>query len=94
MPVAFLLRYKTSKAGHIISQLRAYMERELDRSPPHGFRSARILNDADGEAVAFYTEWDSTEALEEVRDSAPWEACMDLNEIHADSHEETVFEIT
>lgn len=93
MPVAFLLRYKTTKTGHIVSQLRGYLERELDRSPPRGFRVARILNDADGKTVAFYTEWDSAETLEDVRDSAPWEACMDLNEIHADGHEETVFEI-
>lgn len=93
MSVAYLLSYKTSKPVDILTQLRAYKERELDRSPPAGLRHARILTGTDGKSVAFYTEWDDAEGLEEMRDSVPWEACIDINDVHADSHTESVFEI-
>ncbi|MGB5948456.1 MAG: hypothetical protein WBG82_03970 [Parvibaculum sp.] len=93
MAVAYLLRYKTSQPSDILTQLRAYKERELDRSPRQGFRLARLLTAADGKSVAFYSEWDDADALEDMRDSVPWEACIDLVDVHADGSEETVFEI-
>jgi hypothetical protein len=93
MAVAYLLRYTTSSPQDILTQLRAYKERELDRSPPAGFRSARLLTATDGKTVAFYTEWDDADALAEMRDSVPWEACIDINDVHADAHDETVYEI-
>lgn len=93
MAVAFLIRFKTAKPDDILTQLRAYKERELDRRPPDGFKTARILASSDRKTVAFYTEWEDAAALEDTRDSAPWEACMDLNDIHADSREDTVFDI-
>ncbi len=93
MAVAFLIRFKTSQSNDILTQLRAYKERELDRHPPDGFLSARILASADKKTVAFYTEWEDADALDESRDSAPWEACMDLNDIHAEGRDETVFDI-
>ncbi|MCE9651277.1 MAG: hypothetical protein K8R18_16780 [Parvibaculum sp.] len=94
MPVAHLIRFKTSKSADIQTQLRAYVERELDRKPPRGFLSSRILAATDGKSVAFYTEWDDAETLDDTRDSAPWEACMDLNDIHADGRDETTYEIS
>ncbi|MGB3810137.1 MAG: hypothetical protein WA943_08560 [Parvibaculum sp.] len=93
MPVAHLIRYKTAKPKDIQMQLRGYVERELDRNPPKGFISSRVLAGKDGKSVAFYTEWNDAEALDDTRDSAPWEACMDLNDIHADSHDEATYEI-
>ena len=90
MSIAHLIQFKTAKPDEIEAQLRGYVERELDRSPPRGFLSARILKGTDGKSVAFYTEWESAEALDDTCDSAPWEACMDLNEIHAqDRNDET-----
>lgn len=93
MPVAHLIRFKTSKSADIQTQLRAYVERELDRKPPRGFLSSRILAATDGKSVAFYTEWDDADALDDTRDSAPWEACMDLNDVHADDRDEATYEI-
>lgn len=93
MPVAHLISFKTAKSDDIQIQLRAYTERELVRNPPRGFLSSRVLAAADGGSVAFYTEWSDVDALEDTRDSAPWEACMDLNDIHAQSRDETTYEI-
>ncbi|HEY4344006.1 MAG TPA: hypothetical protein VGN05_06665 [Parvibaculum sp.] len=93
MPVAHLVRFKTSKSTEIQTQLRAYVERELDRKPPKGFLSSRVLAATDNKSVAFYTEWTDGELLADTRDSAPWEACMDLNGVHADAVEETTYEI-
>jgi len=93
MSVAHLIQFKTAKPGDIESQLRGYVERELDRSPPKGFITCRILKSTDGKSVAFYTEWESAEALEDACDSAPWEACMDLNEIHATSRDDETYTI-
>lgn len=94
MPVAHLIQFKTTSPDDILTQLRAYAERELDRNPPKGFITSRILVRADSKSVAFYTEWESAEKLEDTRDSAPWEACMDLNDIHASGREEATFTIT
>jgi hypothetical protein len=94
MPVAHLIRFKTSKPGDIQTQLRAYVERELERKAPKGFLTSRVLSAKDGKSVAFYTEWQDAETLDDTRDSAPWEACMDLNDIHADSRDETTYEIS
>ena len=93
MSVAHLIQFKTSNPDEIHSQLRGYAERELDRNPPKGFKLSRILLGKDGKSVAFYTEWDSEEALDDTRDSAPWEACMDLSDVHAESSQETFFSI-
>jgi hypothetical protein len=93
MPVAHLIQFKTSKPDDIITQLRAYAERELDRNPPRGFITSRILSRADGKSVAFYTEWENEELLDDTRDSAPWEACMDLNEIHASGREDATYAV-
>ncbi|MDO8289064.1 MAG: hypothetical protein Q7T44_07580 [Parvibaculum sp.] len=94
MSVAHLIQFKTSAPDEIISQLRGYSERELDRKAPRGFVSSRILVGADGKSVAFYSEWDDSETLEDTRDSAPWEACMDLSDVHANGRSETTFEIS
>ncbi|MES1990836.1 MAG: hypothetical protein V4441_07790 [Pseudomonadota bacterium] len=93
MPVAHLIQFRTSTPDEIISQLRGYSERELDRKAPKGFISSRILTATDGKSVAFYSEWDDAQTLEDTRDSAPWEACMDLSDVHADGRSETTFGI-
>lgn len=95
MPVAIahLVTYKSGTPDTILSQTVGYKERELDRSPPEGFLSVRILDAGDDETVLFLTEWESEEALAEVRDSAPWEACMDLNETFADDVAAATFKI-
>ncbi len=93
MPVAHLIQFKTAKPDEIRAQLRGFMEREFDRKPPKGYLAARILTHADGKSVAFYTEWESESALEDIRDSAPWEACMDLNDIHASGREDATYSI-
>lgn len=93
MSVAHLIQFKTSAPDEIISQLRGYSERELDRRAPNGFISSRILIGSDGKSVAFYSEWDDSETLEDTRDSAPWEACMDLSDVHANGRSETTFSI-
>ena len=94
MPVAHLIQFTTTSPDDILTQLRAYAERELDRKAPKGFLTSRILVRADSKSVAFYTEWETKEFLEDTRDSAPWEACMDLNDIHASGREETTYKIT
>jgi len=93
MSVAHLIQFKTSTPDEIISQLRGYAERELDRKAPKGFVSSRILVSSDGKSVAFYSEWDDTETLEDTRDSAPWEACMDLSDVHANGRTEVSYNI-
>lgn len=93
MPVAHIVQFKTTNPDDILTQLRAYAERELDRNPPKGFITSRILTRADRASVAFYTEWESEALLDDTRDSAPWEACMDLNEIHASGREDATFAI-
>lgn len=89
MAVAYTVTFKTTKADQITSQLQGYKERELDRNPPPGFRSAVIEEHATKGVVHFRTEWADDEALDEVRDGAPWEACMDLCGIYADGEDET-----
>jgi hypothetical protein len=93
MSVAHLIQFKTSSPDDILLQLRGFVEREFDRNPPKGFMSSRILLGSDGKSVAFYTEWENAETLEDTRDSAPWEACMDLNDVHADSRADVTFAI-
>lgn len=93
MSIAHVNRFETDQPDHVLTQLRGYKERELDRSPPKGLRAARILRGIDGRRVSLYTEWDNAQALEDVRDSAPWEACMDLAEVHADQHREETYQI-
>ena len=45
MAVALLITFETSQADHIVTQLRAYKEREFDRNPPRGFISSSISED-------------------------------------------------
>jgi heme-degrading monooxygenase HmoA len=93
MAIAYLITYEASDPDTIVQQLKAYKERELDRSPPKGFLDARILEGTDGKTVTFLTEWVSEEELEDTRDSAPWEACMDLNETFSDSNKALTFKM-
>lgn len=93
MAVAHLLTFQTSSPDQILTQLKAYKERELDRSPPGGFRVARLMTSAAGDAVVLFTEWEDADALEDTLDSAPFEACVDLCEVHADAKSETRFAI-
>ncbi|WP_420559091.1 hypothetical protein [Tepidicaulis sp.] len=93
MAIAYLITYEASDPDTIVQQLKAYKERELDRSPPKGYLGARILEGTDGKTVTFLTEWESEEQLEDTRDSAPWEACMDLNETFSDSNKALTFKM-
>lgn len=89
MALAFIVTFKTKQPDHIVSQLRGYKERELDRNPPPGFRTSLVEEHPAEGRVVFRTEWADEAALEDVRDGAPWEACMDLCSIHADKQEES-----
>lgn len=93
MAIAFVVTYEASDPDTIVQQLKAYKERELDRSPPRGYLGARILEGTDGKAVTFLTEWEDEATLEDTRDSAPWEACMDLNETFSDNNRTATFKI-
>jgi len=93
MAIAFIVTYEASTPDTIVQQLKAFKERELDRSPPKGFLAARILEGTDGQTVTFLTEWEDEASLEDTRDSAPWEACMDLNETFSDSNKTATFKI-
>ncbi|MCF8470729.1 MAG: hypothetical protein K9G30_08085 [Parvibaculum sp.] len=89
MPIALLITFETSQADHILTQLRAYKEREFDRNPPRGFLAASLGED--NGKVVFRSEWENDEALENTRDSAPFEACLDLCDIYATNrHDEKV----
>jgi quinol monooxygenase YgiN len=91
MAVALLITFETSQADHIETQLRAYKEREFDRNPPRGFISSSISGD--GGKVIFRSEWQDDDALENTRDSAPFEACLDLCDIYADDRNDEKIEI-
>lgn len=91
MPIALLITFETSQAEHILTQLRAYKEREFDRNPPRGLLTASLGED-DGKVV-FRSEWENDEALENTRDSAPFEACLDLCDIYADDRHDEKIEI-
>lgn len=93
MAVALLITFETSQADHIVTQLRAYKEREFDRNPPRGFIRSSVEDDAASGTVTFRSEWENDDALEYVRDSAPFEACLDLCDIHADSRKDEKIEI-
>ncbi len=86
MPVALLITFETSQADHILTQLRAFKEREFDRNPPRGFLGSSV-EDKDGKVI-FRSEWQDDDALEYIRDSAPFEACLDLCDIYADSRKD------
>lgn len=93
MAIAHLISYQTSTPDTIVSQTVGYKERELDRSPPDGFLSARVFVDEAGGAVVFLSEWASEEQLAEAQDSAPWEAAQDLNETFSDDVKSQTFKI-
>ncbi|HCX69318.1 hypothetical protein [Parvibaculum sp.] len=90
MAVALLITFETSQADHILTQLRAYKEREFDRNPPTGFIASSIAQE--GDKVVFRSEWEDDDALENTRDSAPFEACLDLCDIHADDRKDEKIE--
>lgn len=93
MAVAHLITYKSSSPDTIVSQTVGYKERELDRSPPDGFLSAKVFLAEEAETILFLTEWESEDQLAETLDSAPWEAAMDLNETFSDSVTAQTFKI-
>jgi len=93
MAVAHLISYQTSTPDTIVSQSVGYKERELDRSPPDGFLSAKVFVDQATGTVVFLTEWESLEQLAETQDSAPWEAAQDLNETFSDDVRSQTFKI-
>lgn len=82
MAIALKITFETSQADHILTQLRAYKEREFDRNPPRGFIGASV-EQSDGKVI-FRSDWEDDDALENTRDSAPFEACLDLCDIYAD----------
>lgn len=69
MPIALKITFETSQADHILTQLRAYKEREFDRNPPRGFIGATVTEE-DGKVI-FRSDWEDDDALENTRDSAP-----------------------
>lgn len=93
MAVAHLISYQTSTPDTIVSQSVGYKERELDRSPPDGFLSAKVFVDEAASTVVFLTEWESLEQLVETQNSAPWEAAQDLNETFSDDVKFQTFKI-
>ena len=93
MAIAHLISYQTSTPDTIVSQTVGYKERELDRSPPDGFLSAKVFADEAAGTVVFLTEWESAEQLAETQDSAPWEAAQDSNETFSDDVKSQTFKI-
>jgi len=93
MPVALEITFTTRQADHIMTQLRAYKEREFDRNPPRGFLGATIEDHPDKGTVVFRSEWEDDDALEFTRDSAPFETCLDLCDIHADGRDDRKMDI-
>jgi len=91
MAIALKITFETSQADHILTQLRAYKEREFDRNPPRGFLGAHIEQDDD--KVIFRSDWQDDDALENTRDSAPFEACLDLCDIYADDRSDEKIEL-
>lgn len=91
--VVHLITFQGS-AGTTTSNLRGYVERELARSAPKGFLSAVVIEAQDGESAGLLSYWESFEAIEEVRDTAPWEAAMDLCEAMCDGRTETSYTIS
>ena len=91
MAVALKITFETSQADHILTQLRAYKEREFDRNPPRGFIGASVAEE-DGKVI-FRSDWEDDDALENTRDSAPFEACLDLCDIYADDRSDEKIEL-
>ncbi len=91
MAIALKITFETSQADHILTQLRAYKEREFDRNPPRGFIGAKI--EQDGSKVIFRSDWEDDDALENTRDSAPFEACLDICDIYADDRSDEKIEL-
>ncbi|MAB13352.1 hypothetical protein [Parvibaculum sp.] len=91
MAVALIITFETDQPDSILTQLRAYKERELDRNAPDGFISVE-LKEEDGKVV-YRTEWADKEAMDEVTDSAPWEASLDLCDIYADDRKDEIVEL-
>jgi hypothetical protein len=84
----------TGSADTVASNLRGYVERELARSTPKGFLSAVVIEGKDGETAGLLSYWDSFEAIDEISDTAPWEAAMDLCEAVCDTRKEMSYAIT
>lgn len=84
----------TGSADTVASNLRGYVERELARSAPKGFLSAVVIEGKDGETAGLLSYWESLDAIEDITDTAPWEAAMDLCEAVCDTRSELSYEIT
>ena len=84
----------TGATDTVASNLRGYVERELARSAPAGFLSAVVIEAKDGESAGLLSYWESTDAIEEISDSAPWEAAMDLCEAVCDTRSEMSYAIS
>lgn len=91
MAVALIITFETDQPDNILTQLRAYKERELDRNAPDGFISVELKEE--GGKVVYRTEWADKEAMDEVTDSAPWEASLDLCDIYADDRKDEIVEL-
>jgi len=91
MAIALKITFETSQADHILTQLRAYKEREFDRNPPRGFIGANV-EQSDGKVI-FRSDWEDDDALENTRDSAPFEACLDICDIYADDRSDEKIEL-
>ena len=91
MAVALIITFETGQPENIMTQLRAYKERELDRNAPDGFVGVELKEE--GDKVVYRTEWASKEAMEDVTDSAPWEASLDLCDIYADDRKDEIVEL-
>ena len=91
MAAALIITFETDQPDNILTQLRAYKERELDRNAPDGFVGVELKEE--GGKVVYRTEWASKDALDDVTDSAPWEACLDLCDIYADDRKDEILEL-
>lgn len=83
----------TGATDTVVSNLRGYVERELDRSAPKGFLSAVVMEAQDGESAGLLSYWESMAAIDDITDAAPWEAAMDLCEAVCDTRTETTYAI-
>jgi|GEM_PF-806429 len=84
----------TGAMDTVASNLRGYVERELARSAPAGFLSAVVIEAKDNESAGLLSYWESFEAIDEITDTAPWEAAMDLCEAVCDTRSEMSYTIS
>ncbi|MEQ8745470.1 hypothetical protein [Pyruvatibacter sp.] len=92
--VVHLITFTGGSTDAAVSNLRGYVERELARSAPKGFLSAVVLEAKDGKSASLLSYWQSAEDVEDVSDTAPWEAAMDLCEAVCDDRAEMTYQIS